>query len=248
MKILSIETATLAGGVALMDEAHLIAEYRLHVEVRHSERLLSTIDRLLSDSGISVATLDAIAVSIGPGSFTGLRVGLSTAKGLAMGAGKPVVTVPTLEAIAALFPYSHALIAPMLDARRQEVYWALFNTREGEPIPVHSEEATSPEAVLSSIERFDQPVLFVGEGAEKYRDILQEGRPEKALFAPKRLQFPSAAAVAELGLAKLKRGEVHPPEEVIPFYLRASTAELNHQAKSDRPAAASEKFRGAGPG
>lgn len=233
MKILSIETATLAGGVALMEEAGLIAEYRLHVEARHSERLLSAIDRLLSDSGTSVADLDAIAVSIGPGSFTGLRVGLSTAKGLAMGGRKPLVTVPTLEAIASLFPYSNALVAPMLDARRQEVYWALFDTREGRPVRLHPEAATSPEAMLESIGHLDQPVLFVGEGAEKYRALLLARGEGRALFPPKALQFPSAAGVAELGLARLKEGETHPPEEATPFYLRASTAELNHGAKSN---------------
>ena len=248
LKILSIETATLAGGVALMDEAGLIAEYRLHVEARHSERLLSAIDRLLYDSGTSVADLGAIAVSIGPGSFTGLRVGLSTAKGLAMGSGRPLVTVPTLEAIAALFPYSNALIAPMLDARRQEVYWALFDTREGRPVRLHPEEAASPDAALASIGHLDQPVLFVGEGAERYRELLLAGRPGRALFPPKALQFPSAAGVAELGLAKLKDGEVHLPEEVIPFYLRASTAELNHRAKLDRAAGTAEKSQEAGSG
>ena len=250
MKILSIETATLAGGVALMAEGGLIAEYRLHVEIRHSERLLSSIDRLLSESGTSVADLDAIAVSIGPGSFTGLRVGLSTAKGLAMGGGKPLVTVPTLEAMAFLFPYSSALIAPMLDARRREVYWALFDTREGKPVQLRSEEAASPETVLESIAHLDQPVLFFGEGAEKYRDLFLTRRPGKSLFPPALFQFPSAASVAELGLAKLKRGEVQPPEEVVPIYLRASTAELNHQAKSDRLAGTSERSsgQGAGPG
>lgn len=232
MKILSIETATLAGGVALMEEAGLIAEYRLHVEVRHSERLLLAIDRLLTDSGTAVADLDAIAVSIGPGSFTGLRVGLSTAKGLAMGGRKPLVTIPTLEAMAWLFPYSNALIAPMLDARRQEVYWALFDMQEGGPVRLHPDAATSPEAMLEAIGRLDRPVLFVGEGAEKYRELLLTRRPGGTLFPPKALRFPSAAGVAELGLARLKGGEVHPPEVVTPFYLRASTAELNHRAKS----------------
>lgn len=216
-----------------MNETGLIAEHRLHVEVRYSERLLVAIDRLLSDSGTSVADLDAIAVSIGPGSFTGLRVGLSTAKGLAMGSRKPLVTVPTLEAIASLFPHSNALIAPMLDARRQEVYWALFDTQEGRPLRLHPEAATSPEAMLESIGRLEQPVLFVGEGVDKYKELLFAHRAGKSLFAPKALQFPSAAAVAELGLARFKNGEVQPPEEVTPFYLRASTAELNHGAKSN---------------
>lgn len=234
MKLLAIETATLAGGVALMDEAGLIAEYRLHVEVRHSERLLAAIDRLLTDGGVGLAELDAVAVSIGPGSFTGLRVGLSTAKGLAMGRGKPLVAVPTLEAMAALFPYSNALIAPMLDARRNEVYWGLFDTRGGMPVRIHPESAASPEAALEAIGSVQRPILAVGEGAERYRDLLLSRRPEGIIFPPKALRFPSAASVAELGLMKLQRGEVVSAEAAAPFYLRASTAELKWEERASQ--------------
>ncbi|MBI3802294.1 MAG: tRNA (adenosine(37)-N6)-threonylcarbamoyltransferase complex dimerization subunit type 1 TsaB [Nitrospirae bacterium] len=231
MKVLAIETATLAGGVALMEEGGLIAEYRLHVEIRHSERLLTAIDRLLVDSGTTLSDLDAIAISIGPGSFTGLRVGLSTAKGLAMGSGKPLVAVPTLEAMAALFPYSSALIVPMLDARRNEVYWGLFDTQGGVPVRIHSETASSPETALATIGPLDRPILAVGEGAERYRALLSTHPPEKVLSPPKTLHFPSAASVAELGLAKLRRGEILSAEEVAPVYLRASTAELKWEEK-----------------
>ena len=130
MKVLSIETSTLAGGVALMDEKRLIAEYRLDVVVHHSERILSAIDLLLKESGTTVADLDAIAVSVGPGSFTGLRVGLATAKGLAIARNKPLVLIPTLEAFATIFRYSEAWIVPFIDARKADGYWALFESKD----------------------------------------------------------------------------------------------------------------------
>ncbi len=231
MKLLAIETATLAGGVALMGEEGLIAEIRLHVETRHSERLLPVIDRLFLDGGIGLADLDAIAVSIGPGSFTGLRVGLGTAKGLAMGSGKPLVGVPTLEAMAAQFPYACLFVAPMLVARRNEVYWALFDLRDGRPVRLRADAAASPEQILEEVGEVDQPILFVGEGAERHTELLQAGRPQKAFFPPKRFRFPSAAGVAELGLERLKRGETLFPEEATPIYVRASSAELNWREK-----------------
>ena len=121
MKVLGIETATLMGGVALMSEVGLISEYRMGVAARHSERLLPAIDHLLTQSRSSLSELSAIAVSAGPGSYTGLRVGLAVAKGLAMGAHLPLVMVPTLEAHAAAFSQCQRLIAPMLDARRGQV-------------------------------------------------------------------------------------------------------------------------------
>ncbi|HLG21927.1 MAG TPA: tRNA (adenosine(37)-N6)-threonylcarbamoyltransferase complex dimerization subunit type 1 TsaB [Candidatus Manganitrophaceae bacterium] len=225
-KILGIETATLAGGVALMDEARLIAEYRLHVEVRYSERLLTAIDHLLKESRVALADLDGIAVSVGPGSFTGLRVGLATAKGLAMGAGKPLLTIPTLEAMAAGFRHAHPLIAPVLHARRDEVYWALFDHRSETLIRLHPDAASSPQQALEEIGRWDEEILFVGEGALRHRDLILERRGKRALFPSRSTQFPSAANVAELGLSRLLRGETTAPEEAAPIYLRESQAEL----------------------
>src|ERR1700690_1829481 len=127
MKILSVETSTMLGGVAVMDsQAGLIAEIKLNVKTTHSERLMTAISQVLSQSGIDLRGIDAFAVASGPGSFTGLRIGLSTVKGLSYATGKPVVTVPTLEAFAWNFPYSMYPVCLMLDARRGEVYSALF--------------------------------------------------------------------------------------------------------------------------
>lgn len=229
MKILGIETATLAGGVALMEEGGLIAEYRLHVELRYSERLLSAIDRLFAESKTALSDLDAIAVSIGPGSFTGLRVGLATAKGLATGGDKPLVLVPTLEAMAAAFPYSKALVAPMISARRDEVYWALFDLESGAPERLCPDAASAPLEALDRIVSFDREIVFVGDGAMKYREDILEGHPS-ALFAPRALQFPSPASVAELGLLRFAQGKISSPADAAPAYLRASQAELKWEA------------------
>ena len=237
MKILAIETATLAGGVALMDAQRLIAEYRLNVAVHHSERILLAIDHLLKESQTPLSHLDAIAVSIGPGSFTGLRVGLATAKGLATGSGLPLVLVPTLEAMSAAFPYSSCLIAPMLDARRGEVYWALFDTRRGELLRHHRDAATSPEGALEEIAQglhhkkdCFSGILFVGDGAEKHREMIFEKMQGRAFFPTRACRFPSIASVAELGLALFQKGETISPDLALPRYLRVSTAErfVNH--------------------
>ena len=230
MKVLGIETATLAGGVALIDETRLIAEYRLHVEVRHSERLLSTIDHLMTGSGISLADLDGIAVSIGPGSFTGLRVCLATAKGLAFGIGKPLALVPTLEGMAAAFPYCKAPVSPWLDARRGEVYWGLFDYTGAALARLRPDAATSPEQVLDEIKRLGREILFIGEGAIQYREKIVEALGERALFPPPASHFPSSAAIAERGLFRLLKGETVSPEEAAPIYLRASTAESKWDA------------------
>lgn len=238
MKVLAIETSTLAGGVALMDEKRLIAEYRLDVVVHHSERILNAIDLLLKDSGTGVADLDAVAVSIGPGSFTGLRVGLATAKGLAIGQNKPLVLVPTLEAYAAMFRYSEAWVVPFIDARRSEVYWAGFECHEGQISRCSADAASTPEVALREIsglsvsQQIRNTILFVGDGASRYRELILKEMPDTACFPSPVFQFPSAAAVAELSLIKLEKGEVCDPVLAVPGYVRASTPETVFQRRN----------------
>ncbi len=230
MKLLAIETSTLDGGIALIDEEKLIAEHRLNVPVRHAERVMVAVDFILNQSQTTVADLDALAVSIGPGSFTGLRVGLATAKGLAMGAGLPLVLVPTLEVLASAFPHAKPLIVPMIDARQAHVYWALFDTSEGQLRRCLPDAASPPDAALESIvscaDWGTRDLLFVGDGAMKYRDMILEKMGARACFTDKAFQFPSAAHLAELGMARYLKGEQTPPELANPIYLRASAAEL----------------------
>src|SRR5512137_274131 len=132
MYILGIETATKTGGVAIVSEQGVVAEYTLNIEVTHSERLMSTVDRVLADTGLTISNIDGFGISIGPGSFTGLRIGLSTVKGLAFTTGKRVAAVPTLKALAWNIPYPLHPVCPLLDAKKKEVYAALYRHDGGE--------------------------------------------------------------------------------------------------------------------
>ena len=140
MYILGIETSTKTGSVAIASEKSVIAQYSLNIEVTHSERLMATVDRVLKDTGIVMSQFDGFAVAVGPGSFTGLRIGLSTVKGLALATGKPVAAVPTLNGLAWNLPYSAYPVPPLLDARKNEVYAALYAFDGHELVQVLAEE------------------------------------------------------------------------------------------------------------
>ncbi|MBI5167513.1 MAG: tRNA (adenosine(37)-N6)-threonylcarbamoyltransferase complex dimerization subunit type 1 TsaB [candidate division NC10 bacterium] len=206
-----------------MRDTGLISEYTLNIEATHSERLLPSIHRLLSDAGLKIGDPDGIAVALGPGSFTGLRIGLSTAKGLALASGKPVVGVPTLEAMAWNLPFCPYWICPILDARKKEVYCAIYRFHQDKLETIMGARSLSPQALLSLIR---EPTVFLGDGLVPYGCLLKEGLGDNALFAPLSKQGPSAANVAELGLWKLGRGEVVDPASLVPIYIRPSEAEL----------------------
>ncbi len=225
MILLGIETATPVCGVALGREDAILVERSLNVGTHHVERLLPMVRDALAEAGLGLRDLDGIAVSIGPGSFTGLRIGLSTAKSLCWSAGLPLVAVPTLEAMAAQFPYAACPVCPALDARKKEVYAALYDTSSGEPGVLTAPAAVLPVPFVASLAG---PVLFVGDGARLYRREIVAALGEAARFAPAPLDRASAAAVAALGLSRLARGETEDLAGVEPIYLRKSEAELKH--------------------
>ena len=218
------------GGVAVVDRQNgLIAEMRLNVKTTHSERLMTVIDYVLMQSEVGLGDIDAFAVAIGPGSFTGLRIGLSTAKGLAYATGKPIVTVPTLEAFAWNFPYCLYPVCLMLDARKSEVYSAVFRWEDGGFRRVLEEMSIRPEDLLRKLAG---PVLFAGEGVMLYKDSIAEIMKDRAFIAPMEKMVPSPANVATLGLVKALKGEYADPTEEIPFYIRKSEAEVKWTEKS----------------
>src|SRR5262245_28797949 len=126
MRLLALESATLAGGAALLDGDVIVGEHRSNIALTHSERLMVAVDRLLQDCGWSMSDLDGLAVSVGPGSFTGLRVGIATVKGLALAMSLPVAPVPTLDALASALPFADVPVCPVLDARKGEVYLSCY--------------------------------------------------------------------------------------------------------------------------
>jgi tRNA threonylcarbamoyladenosine biosynthesis protein TsaB len=230
MKILAIETSTKLGGVSIMDEEEgLIAEIRLNVEATHSERLMTLIDQALKRSSLDIGGIDLFAISIGPGSFTGLRIGLSTVKGLAFATEKPVVEVPTLEAFAWNFPFSPYPVCTMLDARKKEVYAAVFIWKNGHFERVLGEVSIKP---LELLETLRGPVILTGEGVTLYRDMITDVLGDDALYPPPQYMIPSPSNVAYLGLRKARSGEISDPKSLIPLYIRKSEAEIKLPALS----------------
>lgn len=222
MRLLALETATLAGGAALLDDGRLVGESRLNIALTHSERLMAMVDRLLQDCAWEASSLHGLAVSIGPGSFTGLRVGAATAKGLALALDLPVAPVPTLDALAATLPFADAPVCPLLDARKGEVYCSLYRwsgtamVREWDYLAVPPAEAAA---------RLDPPVIVLGDGVAACRPYLARlgaGVHE----APPAQSLPSAAVVGALGHAILSAGGGISAERLAPLYLRPSEAEL----------------------
>jgi tRNA threonylcarbamoyladenosine biosynthesis protein TsaB len=226
MLVLGVETSTTQGGVAIVGEDRVLCECVLNVEVTHSERLLPAIDRALADARVSLSDLGGIAVSIGPGSFTGLRIGLSTVKGLAYGTGLPVAGVPTLEAMAWSVPEARWQVCPVLDARKQEVYAALFRHDHGRLVRVTEDAALAPEALCLLVRK---PTLFLGDGVQTYGAFFRERLGARMLVPPLAGRGVRPACVAELGRARLLRGERDAPESLVPRYLRPSEAEFRRR-------------------
>jgi len=218
------------GGAAVVEsQKGLIAETRLNVKTTHSERLMTVIAETLSRSGLVPDDIDAFAAATGPGSFTGLRIGLSTVKGLCYATGKPMVGVPTLEAFAWNFPFSRLPVCLLLDARRSEVYAAVFEWRNQGFVRVMEDISVRPAELLK---RLDGDILFAGDGAQVYKEEISGIMKDRAFFAPADKMVPSPANVALLALAMAQRGEYADAASSVPCYIRKSEAEVKLSKQS----------------
>jgi tRNA threonylcarbamoyladenosine biosynthesis protein TsaB len=229
MLLLGIETATRSVGVVLASEAGLLARVELGGPAdsgppRHAERLAPAIQYCCDQIGVAVEQVSAIAVGIGPGMFTGLRVGVTTAKVLAQTLRIPMIPVPSLDLLA--YPLRHAqkLVVPAIDARRNEVYYALYRTVPGGVQRASGYEIGTPDDLVAELEARGEEALLCGDGAlrfaAKFRDV------ERAELAGPAHAAPSLAALAELAVARYEREEFCSADEVLPLYLRKSDAEL----------------------
>jgi tRNA threonylcarbamoyladenosine biosynthesis protein TsaB len=227
MRLLAIETATPAQSVALVKDDRLLAELSYEARGNRGGVLLPTVDRVLRKAGVAPGDLDAVAVSVGPGSFTGLRVGLATAKGLALGAGARLVGVSTLETLAEGYAPADGTICALLDAYRGEVYMAVFR-RNGSALERVSPDAVlAPGAVASALAAVEGPVHLIGNGAARYREQLEAALGGRACVSDEGLRaVPMAAVVARLGIRQFAGGN-KPDAEVALIYLRRAEAEVN---------------------
>jgi tRNA threonylcarbamoyladenosine biosynthesis protein TsaB len=232
MKILGIDTATSCGSIGLIDDHRVIAESLLDIPVTHSERLLASIEQVLREGRCALEDLDGWAVSIGPGSFTGLRIGMSTVKGLAFATRKPVAGVSTLDVLASQIPPTPYLICPMLDARKGEVYAAFYRYEEGTSLKRSSEyQALTPEDL---IRRIGEKTLFIGEGVRRYGADLIQSLPSLAVFPDDPFfHMPHGSVLAKRGLERIQKGEALDLSTFIPHYVRPSEAEMKWQQSRD---------------
>ncbi len=222
MRVLALETSTLAGSVALVEDGRVVGLSMLSIALTHSERLMAMADRLLQDCHWSMTDLGGLAVSIGPGSFTGLRVGAATAKGLALALDLPVAPVPTLDALAANLPFAEDPVCPILDARKGEVYLARYHW-SGEAMERRSEYLALPPT--SAVDQLGVPVIVLGDGVPACRPHFAKlGRGLRV--APPAQSVPSAAVVGQIGHAMLAAGDGVAADELTPLYLRPTEVEL----------------------
>lgn len=222
--ILAIENSTLCGSVALVSGDLCLCEFSLLSRMTHSKRLLGSIDSIMQNCGIGWADLDGIAISLGPGSFTGLRIGLTTAKGLAMAADLPLIGVSSLDGLAAQLPYAENLICSMLDARKKEVY-AAFYRAQGDKVKRMSDYlAVTPQKLAKQMA---EPVILIGDGAELYANFFRERLGEQALFAPAQLIQAKASAIGLLAISKWQSNDFLDTASAVPIYVRPSDAEIH---------------------
>ena len=223
MKILAVDTATKSCSVAVIDGDSLLAESTSVNDQTHSRHLLNIIDNVLGMAGLKISQLDGFAVSIGPGSFTGLRIGIASVKGLAFSLTKPVVGVSSLETLAFQCRQNPYLICPVLDARKQEVYFCRYRFTNGKLEKENQERVASPAEAVRGIR---EPCLFVGNGAKLYQELISTGLGELAHFAAEKQHTIRASAVARLSLPRFKRQEIDDVQLLVPHYIRQSDADL----------------------
>lgn len=236
MNILAIDTSSLVATVAVMNEEKLLGEYTINSPMTHSQKLMPIIDQLLSSLELSMEDIELIAASRGPGSFTGIRIGIATIKGLAHARNIPVVGVSSLEGLAYNITYSKELICPIMDARRNQVYTGVYKWVDHNLVNIVEEAPLSINELMDKLKEREERVVFLGDGLGRYKDDIVSSLGEKALFAPLYVNMQRASSIAQLALDKINKGESKPEDylSIAPVYLRKSEAERQYEEKIRR--------------
>jgi len=227
MKILSIESASVTASCAVSQGKEILGEYSLNHKKTHSEKLMPLIEDLMNDMDLKISDIDYIAISRGPGSYTGLRIGAAIGKSLAYAGGIDVISVPTLKSLAANIYHTDKLIVPVMDARGGRIYTGIYKWENGQCIDVMKQFASNIDELLEMLDAYREPIIFNGDGSVNYKEIIQDKLKERAVFAPERFNYLSAATLAALAYPMALRGEVVKAKDFKPEYLRVSQAERN---------------------
>ncbi len=224
MKILAVDTATRSCSVALVDDDTVLAETTTLNHETHSRHLMQIIDEVAGKAGVALNRLDGFAVCIGPGSFTGLRIGISSIKGLAYCLKKAVIGVSSLKSLASQCRPTPHLICPMIDARKQEIYFSFYRQTDRRLIAESPEQVGLPAEAIRNIR---QQCLFIGSGAQLYQQLIEEQLGPLAEFAEDGQHIIHASTIARLSLARFRRRDTDAIHILVPQYIRKSDAELH---------------------
>ncbi len=231
MKILAVDSSGLVASAAVVSEEGMLAEYTINYKKTHSQTLLPMIDTIMSMLEFDSKMLDAIAVSAGPGSFTGLRIGAATAKGLGLAWDKPLISIPTVDAIAYnLFGVTDR-ICPIMDARRSQVYTGIYSFKQGEFRVLMEQSAMGIEELSKQLNQEKTPVIFLGDGVPVYQSVLKELLSIPHYYAPCHVARQRAGAVGALALKQLADKKTVSAKEFVPVYLRMAQAERERLEK-----------------
>lgn len=231
MKILALDSSGLVASVAIVEDDNLLGEYTMNYKKTHSQTLLPMLDEVAKMIELDMNSLDAIAVSKGPGSFTGLRIGSATAKGLGLALNKPIVSVPTIDAMAFNMWGAKDLVCPIMDARRQQTYTGLFEFKDGKMNTIIEQSVLMIEEIIEKINEIGKKVIFLGDGVDVFKDYIKENIKVPYEYALANNNKQRASSVAVLGEIMFKEGKDELASEHKPDYLRLSQAEREHQEK-----------------
>ncbi|MBZ9685106.1 tRNA (adenosine(37)-N6)-threonylcarbamoyltransferase complex dimerization subunit type 1 TsaB [Clostridium estertheticum] len=230
MRILSIDSATAAATCAILEDDNVLSEITFNYKKQHSLILMPIIDELFNNTGMCIGDIDAFVASKGPGSFTGLRIGLATIKGLSQGTRKPFVTVSTLDSLAYNLAYTDGIVCPILDALRDNVYTALYTFNNCELNRITDYINISIDELITMLKEKNCNITFVGDGVPKFKEKLIAHLPNIS-FAPAHLNLAKASSLGELGLKLLSKGTFDDLYASVPIYLRKPQAEREYEEK-----------------
>ena len=231
MRILALDSSGLVATVAILEDEQTIAEYTVNYKKTHSQTLLPMLDEIVKMTDLDLSTVDAIAVAGGPGSFTGLRIGSATAKGLGLALDKPLIHIPTVDGMAYQLFGNVGFICPIMDARRNQVYTGIYRFEKDFEI-VEEQMAISVQELIEKLNAYGEKVTFLGDGVPVYKAQLEEGLRVEVSYAPAHMNRQSAAAVGTLGMKYFAEGKVESAREHQPDYLRLSQAERERAEKN----------------
>ena len=231
MKILGLDSSGIVASVAIVEDDALIAEYTVNYKKTHSQTLLPMLDEIAKMTELDLNSIDAIAVAAGPGSFTGLRIGSATAKGLGLALKKPLIAIPTVEGLAYNLYDISGLICPIMDARRKQVYTGIYRFTDHQLKVVEDQMAVPMETVIEKLNQYGEAVTFLGDGVPVFHELIAEKMTVPYSFAPAHVNKQRAAAVATLGEIYYRQGKTETAMEHVPDYLRVSQAERERAAR-----------------